>query len=278
MYKNNYKERLAKKKKYEKLASEHAIIRDIFCDVSDIVDTVEANKVKIEICEKVINQLISDRNKRYDLYLKKWDRLSVSSDKSCELALKDLNGKDGLSTTSSKHLSSMYAAGYEKWLHNFGYHGYHRATGQMCWMCKKIRKVCHQNVVSSETKSLKRPLTRYEKASIEDYMLSIIYDIFRDMDETYFTLSDEEYDKHVLPRFSKKGDYWASWQTSDSGSYFCYDALKAIIRIASFHAKDMANWGAHDAFETAKQRIDALLDKPCAIIVEKCKKECDSYV
>ena len=265
MYKNNYKERLAKKKKYEKSASLYANN----CDISDIVDTVEANKVKIKICEKVINQLISDRKKRYDLYLKKQDRVSVSSDKLCELTCRDLNGKDGFSTTSSKHLSSMYAAGYEMWLRNFSYHGYHRATGQMRWMCRKIQKACHQNVVSSETKSLKRPLTRYEKASIESYMLGFISSIFLDMNKTYFTLSDEEYDKRVFPRFSEKGDYWASWQTSDSGSYFCYDALKAIIRIASFHARDMANWGAHDAFETAKQRIDDRLHKLYAIIDEK---------
>ena len=267
MYKNNYKERLAKKKKYEKLASEHAIIRDIFCDVSDIVDTVEANKVKIEICEKVINQLISDRNKRYDLYLKKWDRLSVSSDKSCELALKDLNGKDGLSTTSSKHLSSMYAAGYEKWLHNFGYHGYHRATGQMCWMCKKIRKVCHQNVVSSETKSLKRPLTRYEKARIECYMLSIIYDIFNDMDETYLTLSDEEFEKLKGPKLSE--NCWTIWNRSDLDSYFCYDALKAVTRTVNFYLRQLANAGASVAFADTLDRIGNGLVELNAIIDEK---------
>lgn len=261
MYKNNYKERLAKKKKYEKLASVDAYMYDI----SDIVDTVEANKVKIKICEKVIKWLNCDYRKRRDLFHKKQERLIVSYDKLCDSVTANI--KSDWTMAVSEHVLSRSATAYEIWLRIFAYHGYYHAAVQMRRKCGKIQKACHQNAVSPETKSLKRPLTRYEKACIESYMLSVIYDIFRDMDKTYLTLSDEEYEKCRGPKFSE--DCWTIWKRCDLDSYFCYDALKAITRTANFQLRWLANAGASVAFANALDRIGNGLVELNAIIDEK---------
>lgn len=172
--------------------------------------------------------------------------------------------------TIEKDLIYMTENNYKEHLterEKFTYHGHCHAINQMILKCRKIQKVCHQNVVSSETKSLKRPLTRYEKARIGCYMHSIIYDIFHDMDETYLTLSDEEYEKLKGPKFSK--NCWAIWNKSDLDSYFCYDALKAVTRTVNFQLRWFANAGASLAFAHILDRIGNGLVELNAIIDEK---------
>ena len=261
MHKNNYKERLAKKKKYEKSASVDAYMYGI----SDIVDTVEANKVKIKTCEKVIKWLKCDYRKRRDLYIKKQKRSIASYNKLRDLVNADIESDWTMAV--SKHMAPKGAVLYESWLQTFAYQGHYHAINQMGCKCRKIQKVCHQNVVSSETKSLKRPLTRYEKARIECYMLSIIYDIFNDMDETYLTLSDEEFEKLKGPELSE--NCWTIWNRSDLDSYFCYDALKAVTRAVNFYLRQLANAGASVAFADILDRIGNGLVELNAIIDEK---------
>jgi len=250
MIKNNYRERLAKKKRYERLASKYA--NDY--GISDIVDTVEANKVKIKTCEKVIKWLKCDYRKLCDLHNKKQERLSVSFDKLNDSVLADVKSNWTMWTmTVSKYVFSRDVIQYEMWLRTFNCHGHYHALVQMRRMCEKIKKACCQNVVSSETKSLKRPLTRYEKVYVESYMLGVIDDIFRDMDETYLSLPDEEYEKYKGPKFSK--DCWAIWRRCDLDGYFCYDALKAVTRTVNWRLRWIANAGASEAFEHISDRI-----------------------